>query len=269
MAKSGNKQGPAAIITIVLILLIVIAYIWRSHKHSQAVNENFQELSDKGLSDRGWQLLGKDATYWGKRNTEPGALTLFTLPGDNWPDSLAKPAIKNLLIREMPTGCLTMELQMAGLAPSAEWQQAGLLLMEDTSLNSPSIRISLAFNDLFGGYQRPKEVIVQAISSAGHGDKPEEFAHVPVLTLDSISEKPELLNNLKYTALRIEKQNDHYRFLYAGGNSTNTAFKEIAVKDFNFEPHYIAIFALNGRVKGAPVVPVRIKRFTMASVPCK
>jgi len=256
-------------IMIIAIAAALLIYNWRRPKNMVSVAENFHNLGDQALAANDWTVLNKDAVYWAKRDTQPGALTLYTLPGDNWPDSAAKPSIKNLLVRSLPSGCMTMELQMAGFVPSAEWQQAGLLLMQDTSLNSPSIRVSLSFNDFFGGYKRPKEVIVQAISSSGQGSKPEEFAHIAVLTPDSVTEVPTLLNNLKYSSLRIEKRESHYRFLFASGSNANGAFKEFAVKDFTFEPHYVAIFAIKGRVAKTPVVPVKINAFLLQTMDCE
>jgi len=258
-------------LVLVLFALVIgslmIIYTWHNHQQNVSFTDDFHDVTNNGLIANDWQVLNRDDAYWNKRDKKNG-LTLFTLPGDNWPDSNTRPSIKNLVARQLPTGCLSIELQMENFVPASEWQQAGLLLMEDTSLNSPSMRVSLAYNDFFGGYQRPGEVIIQAIASQGHGAKPEEFAHVRVLSNDSAAAKPALLNNLKYTALRIEKQKGHYRFLYSGGMDMDAAFKEFAVKDLSFEPHYVAIFALKGRVDKTPVVPVTIKRFMMQSLPC-
>jgi len=246
---------------------LALIYNWYNRKKNVSFIDDFYNVSDSSLAAKGWQLVNKDAGYWKKRDSQKG-LTLFTLLGDNWPDKITPPSIKNLLIRELPSGCLSAELQMQDFIPSGEWQQAGILLMADTSLNSPSMRISLAYNDYFGGYQRSGEVIIQAIASQGKGAKPEEFAHVRLLSADSINQKPALLNNLKYTALRIEKQKNSYRILYSGGLDIDAAFKEIAVKDMNFDPHYIAIFALKGRVDKTPVIPVVIKKFILLTLPC-
>jgi hypothetical protein len=267
--KIKRKNGLNLGIMIVAIIAAMLIYNWRRPKPMASIVETFHNLSNQALTANGWILLNKDTNYWAKRDSQPGALTLYTLPGDNWPDSAAQPFIKNMLVHSLPSGCMTMELQMGGFVPSAEWQQAGLLLMQDTSLNSPSIRISLSFNDFFGGYKKPREVIVQAISSSGHGSKPEEFAHIQVLTPDSVAEVPTLLNNLKYSSIRIEKRNGHYRFLFASGSNANGAFKEIAAKDFGFEPHYVGIFAIKGRVAKTPVVPVKINAFLLQGMACE
>jgi hypothetical protein len=253
---------------IVLVIVIGVFTIWHYKKSNININENFSHPDDKSLKNNGWQVLNIDTAYWARRGIQANTLTLFTLPGDNWPDSNATPVIKNLLIHDLPDECFTAELQMRDFIPKGEWQQAGLLLLQDTTFNSPSVRISLAFNDMFGGYNRSKEVLVQAIVSPEHGGKPEEFVHATLLALDSTAANPKLLTNLKQTALRIEKQNKRYRFLYAGGAVANAAFKELAIKEFAFQPHYIALFAIKGHIDATPVERVSIKRFILKTANC-
>ncbi|MBK0380728.1 hypothetical protein [Mucilaginibacter segetis] len=254
---------------IALFLILTAFFIWIFRNRSFNIDENFADVTAAKLIQHGWQVKNKDERYWHKRDTIQGGITLFTLPGDNWPDGTHAPAIKNLLLTDLPNGCFITELQMQDFIPSGEWQQAGLLLMEDTTFNSPSIRISLAYNDFFGGFKRPKEVIVQAIYSPGGGRKPEEFAHAAILTPDSSAVNPVLLSNLKHTALRIEKQGVNYRFLYAGGAAVNTAFKQLAARSFAVKPNYIGIFAIKGWVNTTKVAPVHIKRFLLQSVSCE
>ncbi|MEO7214363.1 hypothetical protein [Mucilaginibacter sp.] len=251
------------------VLLLLAAYTWYQRKSSVSFVDNFKDVSDKAMIDKDWQVLNKDDVYWPKHGDIPKALTLFTLPGDNWPDSVSLPQIKNLVIRSLPGGCFVTELHMEDFIPAGEWQQAGLLLMEDTSINSPSIRLSLAYNDFFGGFKKPHEILVQAIATRGEGSKPEEFVHNTILTLDSTVNSSIISGNLKRTALRIEKQGSHYKLLYAGGADANSAFKQLAIKDVGITPRYVAIFALKGRVSGTPVVPVKFKKFMLESIACE
>jgi hypothetical protein len=251
------------------VLLLLAAYTWYQRKSTISFADNFKDVADKTLVDKEWQVLNKDDVYWPKHGDIHNALTLFTLAGDNWPDSTSLPQIKNLVIRSLPGGCFVTELHMEDFIPAAEWQQAGLLLMEDTSMNSPSIRLSLAYNDFFGGFNKPHEILVQAIATPGAGGKPEEFVHSTVLTLDSTVSRSMVSSNLKKTALRIEKKGNSYRLLYAGGAGANSAFKELATKDLVITPRYIGIFALKGRVSGTPVVPVKFKKFTLESIACE
>ncbi|MFD0763948.1 hypothetical protein ACFQZI_03745 [Mucilaginibacter lutimaris] len=251
-----------------LLVIVCGVIIFVPHQGKVTINENFHDLSESYLNEAGWKVLDKDNIYWAKRNQSPGSLTLFTLQGDNWPDGNISSEIKNLLTRPLPDDCFTAELQMQSFVPMAEWQQAGLLLLADTTLNGPSIRVSLAYNDMFGGYNKPKEVLVQAIASPGHNAKPEEFAHWPVMALDSI-DSPGMASNLRYTALRIERNDKTYRFLYAGGAASNGAFKEIAVKKIGFIPRYVAIFAIKGRMKATRVSPVIVKNFNLQTFVCE
>jgi hypothetical protein len=66
--------------------------------------------------------------------------------------------------------------------PLQEWQQAGMILLEDTLFAGKSIRISVSYHDYFGEHPGSKEILVQAITSLGNGfGKPEEIAHSPIL----------------------------------------------------------------------------------------
>ena len=270
LPAAGKHRMHWMIKAAVIVLTLAGILIWRIYRTETPFEDSFNDLSERGLNKRGWRLMDKDSVYWAMRGKRQGSLTLFTLPGDNWPDGKEKPQIKNLLIRPIASGCFTTELELRDFVPAGEWQQAGLLLLKDTSLNSPSIRMSLAFNDLFGGYKKGKEVLVQAIFSTGAADKPEEFAHVPVLTSDStVKSDGLLLKNLAYSALRIEKSDKQYRFLYAGGAVDNAAFKQIAVKEFPFEPRYIALFAIKGRGTSTQVKEVAVKRFAFKYHDCE
>jgi hypothetical protein len=176
---------------------------------------------------------------------------LFTLNGDNWPDPSSKPDIKNLLLREITTDCFTAEIHLKDFIPDQEWQQAGILLLEDTSLTGKSIRLSLAYNDYFGGTKLPREIYVQVITSLGNGfGKPEELAHKQLFYPDS-----------------IEKHGNNYRFLYSSGPKENGAFKEVATHEFDMHPRYIGIFALKG-FTNAQNAPVSFKFFRISGDAC-
>jgi hypothetical protein len=277
--RSRNLQQPAPqplatkryflLFSSVGILLTVLLFFgWLHFRSPVSFVDHFDQLNEQAMQNNGWQLVNRDKAYWEKRNSRPKTLTLFTLAGDNWPESGSRPGIKNLLLRNLPNGCFRVELQLEDFLPAAEWQQAGLLLLTDTSLNSASIRISLAYNDFFGGHQQPKEIIVQAIASPGNDAPPEEFIHYKTLAPDSAARNPVLLGNLKHTTLCIEKQGNHYRFLFAGGLTVDAPLKELAAKDLNIEPQYVAIFAIKGRVAQTPVVPVVIRKFSLQANRC-
>ena len=253
----------------VLVVLILVCIYFIKPRQSKSFTENFHSLDEDSLIDHGWVVKDKDTQFWNKRNEEPNTLLLFTLTGDNWPDSAHQPGIKNLLFRKINSACFTAELHLQDFFPKAEWQQAGILLMEDTSYSSKSLRLSIAYNDFFGGYAKPKEVIIQAITSSGNGlSQPEEIVHLPVFTLDPDNESL-VKNNLAYSALRIEKSGNRFRLLYSCTPNKNFAFKEAAVSDFNFQPKYIGIFALQGFVNTKNYLPVKFTSFALAPQACK
>ena len=230
--------------------------------------DNFHHLDENSMAAKGWFVKSKDQAYWARRAETAGRLTLYTLKGDNWPDPSATPDIKNLLLHRISTDCFTAEVHLDDFVPSQEWQQAGILILEDTILTGKSIRLSLAFNDNFGGNKMPSEIYVQAITSLGNGfGKPEELAHKTLFHLDSLRNNPDLMKNLLNSALRIEKHGSSFRFLYSGGAGENGAFREIASQEFDIKPRYIGIFAIKGFTNSA-VVPVRFKLFKLTGYNC-
>jgi Beta xylosidase C-terminal Concanavalin A-like domain len=253
---------------IMVIILLVLYFKFIVSPEPNQFTDYFNNTDDNALLNNGWFVKSIDKVYWNKRNEKPGQLTLYTLRGDNWPDPSSKPCIRNLLLRTIPSDCFTVEVHIENFIPKEEWQQAGILLLEDTILTGKSMRLSLPFNDNFGGKKMPSEIYVQAITSLGNGfGKPEELAHKSISYPDSIRNKPVLLKNLENSALRIEKHGNRYRFLYAGGASENAAFKEMVSQEFDMKPKYIGIFAIRG-FTNSENIPVSFKFFRIKSGPC-
>lgn len=260
----------AAVILVVVIIIagaIIMTSVYKK-KSNAFFKEAFRTVNENVLTSHGWLIRNKDTTWWKKRYQKPGQLTLYTLRGDNWADSANKPAINNLLMRKLTSDCFVAELRLDDFTPLQNWQQAGILLLEDSTLNSKSVRLSIAFNDYFGGYKKPNEIIIQAITSDSTNlSKPEEIVHQPVLTFER-SQASLASRNMLRSALRIIKTGDHFRFLYATGARDNFAYKEALNKDLNIKPKYIAIFALQGFVDKNKPIPVHIRFFSILDTPC-
>ncbi|MEO8111518.1 MAG: hypothetical protein ABI594_15845 [Ginsengibacter sp.] len=255
------------IILIIIILVFLLVRFTGSRKENDLI-ENFHALQIDSLTKHGWFVKSEDTTWWAKRNDNPGELTLFTLRGDNWPDSVNEPVIKNLLLKKITVDCFSTEIHLNNFIPKQEWQQAGILLMEDTTFNSKCIRLSIAYNDFFGGFSKPKEIIIQAISTGGKGySHPEEIVHLPVFNIKT-GQEALINNNMQRSALRIEKNKNRFRFLYSIGPSENFAFKEALTKDIDFKPNYVGIFALKGFVNDTNNVPARFDFFSLLNLPC-
>lgn len=280
--RHGNKQQPGTartkqkgsfyFIAGMLTLTIPVIFLWLllfKNPGEKFFTESFTVLREDTLKSHGWRVQHKNQTWWNMRNVNPGALTLFTLSGDNWPDSAHPPAIQNLLIKKIDADCFATEIHLEDFIPARNWQQAGILLMEDPDFHKRCIRFSIAFNDYFGGYQRPKEIILQGLSSGGNDqNRPEEIAHIPLFSLGD-SASTIVTNNLRHSALRIEKKGDHYRFLYYASNLENAAFKEAFSKEISIKPRYIGIFALQGHVSNNEYMPVKFDHFGFAAMDCK
>lgn len=260
---------PIIIAAIAIIAVAKIYFMIFYPTVPAAFTDDFKQVDDATLTRNGWSVKSKDAAYWNKRTQAPGELTLFTLKGDNWPSPSAKPGINNLLMREINYDCFTAEVHLDSFMPTAEWQQAGILLTEDTTLTGRSIRLSLAFNDYFGGRKMPSEIYVQLITSLGHGfGKPEEVAHQSLFYPDSLKANPLLTKNFNNSALRIEKHGNKFRFLYSLGASENGAFRQVASQEIDIKPKYIAIFAIKGFTNSA-VIPVKFKLFKISAESCQ
>jgi hypothetical protein len=271
-AKKPTDSNKKLWVKLLLAIIAVAAIVTLFFIHSSSTEnfaDDFHSTSDDSMRIRGWIVVKKEELSWNKRNDNSGWLTLFTLRGDNWHDSAETPSIKNLLVRKISADCFTAEIHFQDFFPNKEWQQAGILLLEDTNFRGKNLRLSLGYNDYFGGFSRPKEIIIQAITSQGNNlARPEEIAHVPVFTIDSGSNAL-VKNNLQYSALRIEKKEDHFRLLYSCSPLNNFAFKEAATTDFDIQPRYIGIFALKGFVNDTTVMPVKISYFAIANSKCE
>jgi hypothetical protein len=262
-----RKRLALPLITTAVVTLIIVLFFRSGGAKEEAFAEDFTSVAEDTLIKHGWFVQAKDESYWHRRNENPGQLTLYTLRGDNWPDSSNKPGIRNLLLRNISSDCFTVEVHLSGFIPRENWQQAGILLLEDTGFSGKSLRASILYNDFYGGFPRSKDIIVQAITSAGKDFyKPEEITHQLVFKLDSTNETL-VKQNLQHLALRIEKRGKKYRILYANGSMTNSAFKEVIDRDIDIKPHYIALFAIKGFVDTAGIIPARFDFFKFAS--CK
>ena len=265
-----NRLTPVFLATI-FFLIISLILLMRNYSHpvSDPVTEDFQDLRMTTLTEHGWFVQNPDSVFWNRRKEKPGMLTLFTLRGDNWPNAKEKIGIPNLILRKINTDCFEAEVHFTGFFPDQNWQQAGILLLEDTSFTGRGIRLSLAFNDFFGGYTKPKEIIVQAVSFFGKNyGEPEEIAHQPVLYIDSLRQNPGLIQNIKNISLRIEKEGKKFRLLFAGGSVSNPAFKEVTTHEFDMHPRYIGIFAIKGFVDSVADIPVGFTFFRLKENHC-
>ena len=234
------------------------------------IQEDFHRTEEAYLTQQGWFVQAKNKPYWRHRADESGCLTLFTLEGDNWPKTGLTPRIQNLLLHHLPSDCFRTEVHFGDFAPNGNWQQAGLLLLEDTLFKGKNIRLSLSYNDFFGGYRQPGEILIQAIASNGIGDKNlEEFIHQPLFSLTNDKARHIAKTNLKNLAFRLEKRGKRFRVLYAVSPVDNFSFKEITTYEFGMHPKYIGLFALKGFVDSTEVRPVHVRYFRLDDQWCE
>lgn len=231
--------------------------------------DNFNSVTSDSLLKNGWFVKSPDTTSWNKRNVLPGHLTLYTLRGDNWPLDENRAVIRNLLMRKIDLDCFMVEIHLTNFIPGENWQQAGILLSEDSTFTGKMIRLSIAYNDFFGGYNKPPEIIIQAISSSESGSKskPEEIAQFTLFSLEPAN-KSLIQKNLANSALKIEKNGTHFRFLYTAGSTESFTFKEVAKGDFNIKPGFVSIFSMAGWSDHENIIPVHFDSFSMDRIDC-
>lgn len=252
----------------VLVIISIIIFQLRGIK-MESFADDFISVANDTLAAHGWFVKSKDEEYWNKRGKYPGHLTLYTLRGENWPDSLNKPDIKNLLLRKISADCFIVEAHLSEFVPRQNWQQAGILLLEDTNFAGKSLRLSFQYNDFYGGFPKSKDINIQAIATGGKDfDKPEVLSGLPVYKLDSTNETL-VQQNLRHLALRIEKHDSKFRLLYSNGSMANAAFKEIISRDVDIEPRYLALFALKGHIDSADNIPARFDFFSYHPLQCE
>ncbi|MEZ0610830.1 hypothetical protein ACAW74_20130 [Fibrella sp. WM1] len=273
MAEQPEKKRRKSPVSLVLVgLLVVIGvscfFLFR-RADLERVQDDFQVTDEAAMSRNGWFLKDKNERFWNRRAQQPGQLTLFTLKGDNWPQAGEKPRIQNLLLREIHDDCFRTDLHVKGFIPGGNWQQVGLLLLEDSLFTGKSIRLSLSYNNYFGGYVKPGEVLLQAIASHGLGDDHlEEFIHQPLFPVGTTADQRIAATNLKNVAFRIEKQGQKFRFLYSASPVDNFSFKEVATYEVNMTPKYIGLFALKGFVDTTAILPVSVRSFRLEGLRC-
>ncbi|HTF16788.1 MAG TPA: hypothetical protein VK658_01880 [Chryseolinea sp.] len=144
-----------------------------------------------------------------------------------------------------------------------------ILLAEDPTFSNRVLRLSFSYNDFFGGYSKEPEIIIQGLSSVASSQfsKPEEFAHIPILTLDNGTDSL-VWNNLRNAALKIEKKGQSFRFLFSTGAAEVFAFKEAVHGEFEFQPTYVGLFAMQGRASETHIAPIFVDLFTVTGMTC-
>jgi hypothetical protein len=236
---------------------------------SGVFSDTFHSVGEDSLKSKGWIIKSKDPVWWNRRMVKPGHLTLFTLKGDNFKNDENNAGIHNLLMRKISSDCFMAEIHLTNFIPRKNWQQAGILLAEDSTFRGKVLRLSLSYNDFFGGYKKPAEIIIQVVSSSESSDfsKPEEIAHIPLFSLDP---DPEGLvrNNLNISALKIEKKGEQFRFLYTSGSRESFAFKEAASGKFDINPRFIGLFAIQGWADQEDAMEVYFDSFAFAPISC-
>jgi hypothetical protein len=266
-----NRGLTIIVFSIILTVFIgfLVIKLLTQRTRDEDFTDNFNSVREDSLRSKGWFIKSVDTTWWNRRGEKPGHIALFTLRGDNWGNGENTAGIKNLLMRKVDLDCFMVEILLTNFIPEQNWQQAGILLSEDSTFKTKMVRLSISYNDFFGGYKKPPEIIIQAISSSESGElsKPEEIAHFSLFSIEPGKESL-VENNLGRSALRIEKKGNHFRFLYSVSPVESFAFKEVVSGDFNFQPKWISIFSIQGWADNRDFIPAYFDSFSLAGISC-
>lgn len=264
-----RQSAVLAAVALIAVSIFCLFFIFRKSPPAQ-FTDSFNSATLHSFYRNGWQVRFTDKKWWNRALETPGHLTLYTLKGDNWkylPDSLS---MRNLAWRKISGDCFVTEVSLNQFVPLQNWQQAGILLSEDATFREKTLRVSLSYNDFFAGYQDDPEILLQGmyLNESNRKTKPEEFAHVPIFKIKPGQESL-VKRNLSRFVLKIEKNGNNFRFLYATGPMENFAFKEAMNGNFDIQPKYIALFATQGLSEKETPIAVKFDSFSFASVPCK
>jgi hypothetical protein len=208
--ESARQKKPGKIrfwISAILLLALFVFVTWfllrdDSPKHFY---DAFGFTTPEILYNRGWTVQKPTEPYWENRNEKRDHLSLYTLIGDNWKDMNGRqPAgIKNLLVRKIDADCFSVEIQLSGFIPFQNWQQAGILLSEDSSFSGKALRLTIGYNDFFGGYTKPSEIIIQVVGSSIAGDLVSRFISFIIKKYNSQINLEEKMGRLQQLLLRV------------------------------------------------------------------
>src|SRR5262249_28057087 len=86
--RSTPSRGTAALVGVAVgavLLVLVFTATSRSRTTARPFTDEFTDVGERALAERGWAVLSIDTVHWAARGRRAGHLTLFTLQGDNWP----------------------------------------------------------------------------------------------------------------------------------------------------------------------------------------
>lgn len=207
---------------------------------TQPFSDNMDEVSDEALYAKGWLIADKDESEW-QRFAKSGHLALSTLRGDNWVNNYQPEAkIINMVYRKLDCDCCTVTARLTDFDPMKNWQQAGLMFLEEPDFSGRSMRMTFAVHQEENGRPRKKLQIL-----------PMQESRIPYnKTVMTLNEEMDL----SQISLQIRKDGDQFEFLYYLEGSFSSYYTVVRI-DFRMTPGYVALVAFQGFVEedGRPV----------------
>ena len=266
--RKERKKSNRTNLFLILLALAGIASWWYYlpiKRPLRSYATDFNNLKVNQLVAEQWEVLNLDSTFFNQSSMAGENLILYTLKGDNY----EAPDIRNVMSHPVKQSCFSTEIFLRDFVPVENWQQAGLILYQNQNDLRTSIRISMVYNNFFGGYQQEDQILIQILSlHAPNQTKPVLLKQHPLF--NNVTNDVDLVRqNLRHSAIRIVYNDGLLKVYFANGMSNIFAYQEIFVGQVAFTPDYIGLFASSGNCVEEHIIPVRIAEFKLTEGICK
>lgn len=221
----------ALLLVFVLSVLILAA---RKNKTPKYWKEDFGSTHPDSLKRHGWAIEDFDAAAFSKQ-VQPNHLTLYTLRGDYWHTPPDTPVISNLLFKKLNGESGKITFKLVNFNPTQNFQQAGLILLNEERDRSHNIRVTLAAC----ASCIPCLQSIQIVKME-HGTAYEKSFPLIRWSDEAPAEAP-----LREVWIQVQYEKGKFRFFHHTGEEF-FSFGEAGSFEFNFQPRYIGIAAFRG-----------------------
>lgn len=255
------------LILVGLLSILAFYFIPFLFEQPQDFIEEFEDVSTKSLSEKGWFLQDPDSKFWSKRGSNPGFLTLYTIKGDNWILPPGKPYIKNMLTRRVFLGdSYEIEFETRDFFPDQNFQQCGLFLMADSSFSDDLFRMCITVSRSTNNYFAIQTLIFED----GVPYRPKEFSHHIIIEPESNNDRfLERLTRISILSIKIKQEKQRCSiFMSTSKENLGAAYYKIIDNiPLEFKPKYISLYAAGSQIPEYPpdTIPVKIARIQIAN----
>lgn len=221
-----------AVLFVVALSALILA--GRKNRLPKYWKEDFGSTHPDSLKRNGWAIEDFDAAAFSKQ-LQPKHLTLYTLRGDYWYTPPDTPVISNLLFKKLSGESGKITFKLVNFNPTQNFQQAGLILLNENRDRSHNIRATFA----------ACETCIPALQSIQMVKMENGTAYEKRYPLISWSDEPPAEAPLQELWIQVQYEKGKFRIFYHTGEEF-ASFGEVGNFDFNFQPRYVGIAAFRG-----------------------